>query len=177
MNKFYLIVPIVLLGVFCVYYRQFSAQQDVIAQQKAQAEQAAADQVIQQKKDAMEKAQADQQAREQAQHAEEAQQEADHLAKFEASKQKLADETANFQQEADSYSKQAADLQVQLDSLQAEHEKLARGVFELQKQVELAKIDRRSADLEVQRTYDIVAQKVAASGLTYVPPPPAATVH
>ena len=117
------------------------------------------------------------QAREQAQQAEEASQEADHLAKFEATKQKMVDETATSQQEADSYAKQAADLQTQLASLQADHEKLSRELFDLQKQVELAKIDRRNADLEIQRTYDEVTQKIAASSLTYVPPSATAVVH
>jgi hypothetical protein len=177
MNKFYLIVPIVLLGVFCVYYRQFSAQQDVIARQNAQAAQAAAALIEQNHQAAMEKARADADAREAAQRAEEARQEADHLAKFEASKQKLADETASYQQEADSYAKQAADLQAQLNSLQTDHDKLSRDVFDLQKQVELEKIARRNADLEIQRTYDMVTQKVAASGLTYAPPVSAAVVH
>jgi len=79
MNKFYLIVPIVLLGVFCVYYRQFSVQQDIIAAAKAHDAEVAAAAAAQSKKDAMEKAKADQQAREQAQHAEEARQEAEHL--------------------------------------------------------------------------------------------------
>jgi hypothetical protein len=175
MNKFYIIVPIVLLLAFGFYYRQFSAQEDVIAAQKAHDAAIAAAQVEQAKEDAMKKALADTEAREQAEREEEASQEADHLAKFEASKQKLADETANFQQEADSYSKQATDLQAQLDSLQATHETLARDVFELQKQVELAKIDRRNADLEIQRTYDIVTQKVADSALTKTPAPAAAT--
>ena len=171
MNKFYLIIPVVLLVVFCVYYRQFSVQEDIIAAQKAHdAElQAAAD--AKAKQAAIEKATAEAQAREQAQRDAEAKQEADHLAKFEANMQSLADETAKFQQEADSYARQAADLQTKLDSLQADHEKLSRDVFDLKKQVELAKIDRRSADLEIQRTYDMVTQKITASSLTYVPPP------
>jgi len=177
MNKFYLIVPIVLLGVFCVYYNQFSTQLAVTEHQKALAAQAAAAQVEQNHQAAMQKAQADAQALEEAQRAEEARQEAEHLAKFEASKQKLADETASFQQEADSYAKQAADLQAQLNSLQTDHDKLSREVFELQKQVELAKIDRRTADLEIQRTYDMVTQKITASPLTYAPPAAGAVAH
>jgi chromosome segregation ATPase len=177
MNKFYIIVPVVLLAVFCVYYQQFSTQLAVIEARKAHDAAVAAEQVEQQKKDAEARAIAEAQAREKAQLDEEAKQEADHLAKFEASKQSLADETAKFQQEADSYAKQAADLQAQLNSLQADHENLSREVFDLQKQVELGKIDRRSADLEIQRTYDIVTQKIGASSLTYVPPPPATEAH
>jgi chromosome segregation ATPase len=177
MNKFYIIVPIVFLAAFCVYYQQFSAQQAVVDAQKAQAAQAAAAQVEKDKQAAIERATADAQAREQAQQAEEASQEADHLAKFEATKQKMVDETATSQQQADGYAKQAADLQAQLASLQADHEKLSSEVFDLQKQVELAKIDRRNADLEIQRTYDMVTQKIAASSLTYVPAAATAVVH
>jgi hypothetical protein len=47
-----------------------------------------------------------------------------------------------------------------------------REVLEMAKRVELTKIDRRNAELEIQRMYDIVAQKVAASSLTQAPPPP-----
>ena len=63
MNKFYLIVPIVLLGVFCVYYNQFSTQLAVTEHQKALAAQAAAAQVEQNHQAAMQKAQADAQKR------------------------------------------------------------------------------------------------------------------
>ena len=177
MNKFYLIVPIVLLGVFCVYYHQFSVQVAVQAA-AAKAAQKAHDAQVEQEQAGHRHRKSPTIARAgKSQRDEEARQQAEHLAKFEASKQKLADETAKFQQEADSYSKEAADLQAKLDSLEATHEKLARELFDLQKQIELAKIDRRDADLEIQRAYDEVTQKVSASSLTFAPPPPTATVH
>jgi chromosome segregation ATPase len=176
MNKFYIIVPIVVLAAFIAYYSQFTKQQAVIEQKELQAKIDDDNAKKEQAEAATAKAIADAHARKEAQDAEDARQEAEHLAKYEASKQKLADETAKFQQEADGYAKQAADLQAQLDSLQASHDKASRELFDLQKQVELEKIDRRDADLEIQRTYDMVTQKVAASSLTYVPPPPAAEV-
>jgi hypothetical protein len=176
MNKFYLIAPVVALAVFIAYYVQFDKQQAVIELQKAAAAAQVKADEDKAKEAATAKAIADARARKEAQDAEEAKQEADHLAKFEASKQKFADETAKFQQQADSYARQAADLQAQLDSLQATHEKDSRELFDLQKQVELGKIDRRDADLEIQRTYDMVTQKVVASSLTYVPSPPTAEV-
>jgi chromosome segregation ATPase len=174
MNKFYLIIPVVLLAVFIARYSQFTNQFAQAELVKAHEKQLADAEVEKNKAEAIERATADARARKEAQDAEDARLEAEHLAKFEASKQKLADQTAKFQQEADSYAKQATDLQAQLDSLQATHEKASQELFDLQKQIELAKIDRRDADLEIQRTYDMVTQKVADSSLTYAPPPPTA---
>jgi hypothetical protein len=175
MNKFYFIVPVIALAAFIAYYSQFSKKE---AERKAQQEQIE----IQKKNDdekakqaAIAKAAADAQARKEAQDAQDARLAAEHIAQFEASKHRLAAETAKFQQEADGYARQAADLQTELDSLHAAHEKASRELFDLQKQIELARIDRRDADLEIQRTYDIVTQKIATSSLTYFPPqPPAA---
>ena len=174
MNKFYIIVPIVLLALFGAYYLQFSHQQDAIKQQQ--------DQAAEQKKiddENTRKAHSEQAAKEAQRHdknqrEEEARKEAEHLSKWKNTLDKVNGETAKFQQDADSFSKQAADLDIQLDSLQVAHETASRELFALQKQIELAKVDRRIADKEIQRTYYQVTQKVAASSLTYAPPPPPA---
>ncbi|HXA15123.1 MAG TPA: hypothetical protein VNW23_08355 [Opitutaceae bacterium] len=171
MNKFYLLVPVILLALFVAYYSQFSKQQDLIKQQQQQVEEQKKIDDDNAKKIASEKAAKDALIREQHQREEEARLEADHLSKWKNSIDKIKAETAQLQQDADAFAKQAADLEIELDSLQTTHETASRDLFDLQKQIELAKIDRRIADMEIQRTYDQVLQRVAASSMTYTPPP------
>jgi hypothetical protein len=47
-------------------------------------------------------------------------------------------------------------------------------VFAAAAKVEMAKIDRNNAELEIQRMYEMVAQKVDESSLAKLPPPPPA---
>ena len=72
----------------------------------------------------------------------------------------------------DKYAKEAADLELQINSLRNQKEKLNADTFELAKQVERAKIDRRNAELEIQRMVEMVAKKIADSSMTNIPPPP-----
>ena len=165
MNKFYLIVPIIALAAFIAYYANYSrdlAQRDraKLEQQQAEEREQAAE-----KQKAIEKAAADAKAREDAQRAADAAAEAEHLAKWQSSMKQMADEKAKYQANADNYAKEVSDLDIKLDQLHSDHAKASRDLFDLQKQVELLKITRREAEMEIQRTYDIVTQKVADSNL------------
>ncbi len=106
----------------------------------------------------------------------EAKKEAERLAKWLEDGQKVQDATDKYGAEADRSAKKAADLEVQLSALRTTKEKLNREAFELAKQVELAKIGRRTAELEIQRTTAMIAGKAEASSLTRPPvvvtPPP-----
>jgi septal ring factor EnvC (AmiA/AmiB activator) len=86
---------------------------------------------------------------------------------------KVLDETTKYENEAEKLSKEIAGLELAIANLRTQREDMNREVLESSKKVELAKIDRRNAELEIQRMYDIVAQKVAASFLTQAPPLPA----
>ncbi|HTQ29886.1 MAG TPA: hypothetical protein VMI53_01635 [Opitutaceae bacterium] len=171
MNKFYFILPIVLLLAFIARYHQFSLhvaevehQHELELQQKQAEDQAA-------KEAAIKKAAADAAQREEEQRKADEQALADHLAKYQASMKQMADEKAKYQAEADRYAKQVGDLDIKLDQLHDAHSKASEELFDLQKQIEQAKIDRQLADLEIQRTYDMVTQKITASNLaSYTPP-------
>jgi membrane protein involved in colicin uptake len=170
MNKFYFIIPVVLLAAFVAYYSQFSKE---FARREADKAQHLADLKAEddrKKQEAIAKAAEEAHQREEAQRAAEAAAEAERRAKWDADNQKIADETADYQQKADVYARQAADLDAQLDSLRNTHDQASRDLFDLQKQIELAKIDRRNAELEIQRTYDMVTEKVAASTLANFTP-------
>ena len=85
---------------------------------------------------------------------------------------KLLDDIATFQGEADKLAKESADLDARLNKLRNNKETLTRDSFELAKQVELAKIGRRTAEMEIQRMVDMVGQRLSASTLAQPPPPP-----
>jgi len=172
MNKFYLIVPIVLLGGFIFFYSQFNAQEKIKQDQAAAvaAEKAKQDQELKdeaEKKSAEEAQVLQQKQREADEHDEQVREQ-----KFQDDLKTVTDETQKYKDQADQLAETAAGLQTKLDSLQAAHETASRELFDLEKQIELAKIAKRDADLEIQRTYDMVTQKVAASPLaTYTPTP------
>ena len=87
---------------------------------------------------------------------------------------KLNADIAEYSGDADKYSKQVNDLELQLAKLRDQKEDLNRETFDLQKKVELAKIERRTAEMEVQRMVGMVATKLDTSPLLTPPPPPPA---
>jgi hypothetical protein len=101
--------------------------------------------------------------------ADEAKKEAEKLAKWQAEGEKIQEATDKYNAEADRSAKLAADLEVQLSSLRTAKEIVNREAFELAKVVERGKIDRRAAEMEIQRTTEMVAQKAAQSSLTRAP--------
>lgn len=88
--------------------------------------------------------------------------------------QKLNDDIALFSGEADKLAKEASDLELQLNNQRNQKEAANRMAFDMAKQVELAKVNRRNAELEIQRMVDMVAQRLNASPLSAPPPPPPA---
>jgi hypothetical protein len=59
-----------------------------------------------------------------------------------------------------------------LDSVRKAKDKANRESFDLAKQVELAKVAKRNAEFEVQRTTEMISRRAADSSLTRLPPPP-----
>lgn len=178
MKSFYLyiLVPAVLLVAFLftpsVGY--FAAQKQIAAKaarlEKEKAEKKAEED--RKRKEVEAKAAEDARARQ-------AQREAEEKAKAEKREKdykdaidKLQADIDAFNAEADKFAKEAADLEIQLTRLRARKEQVTREAFELAKQVELAKINRRNAEMEIQRMVDMVAQRLNASSLAAPPPPP-----
>ena len=101
--------------------------------------------------------------------AEEAKKEADRLAKWEAVGREIQEATEKHNADADHFAKRAAELELQLSALRTQKEQLNREAFELAKQVELGKINRRTAELEIQRITEMISRKAAASSLAHAP--------
>ena len=115
------------------------------------------------------KARADAEKRAAERLAEEAKKDAEKLARWEEEGRKLQESTDKYNAEAELSSKKSAELEIQLSALRAAKEKLNREAFELAKQVELGKINRRTADLEIQRTVEMISRKAQESSLTRGP--------
>jgi len=174
MNKFYVILPVALLLLFGGYYFKVAkpdmaatvlADEKRIGDERA-AEEAKRKEIEAKAQDDARKAQAVRDAKEH-ERLEKAQRDKDEQDR------KVLDETTKYEKEAEKLSKQIAALEIEITNLRNKREDMNREVLELAKKGELAKIDRRNAELEIQRMYDVVAQKVAASSLTQAPPPPA----
>ncbi|MBA3850419.1 MAG: hypothetical protein C0502_10565 [Opitutus sp.] len=173
----YVLLPAILLAAFLFtpgtgYFssmQQLAEKHKRVAAEKAAAK--AADDA--RRADIEKKAAEDAKRRQEQREAEEKAKEQKKVKEHEDAMKQLRDETAKYTAEADAYQKETNSLELQLNDLRNQKEKSNREVFELSKQVELAKVSRRNAELEIQRMVDIVAQKVGASSFAAMPPPPA----
>jgi chromosome segregation ATPase len=172
MNKSYVIVPLVLLAVFGFFYngalKEMKEKEDariakIDATNKAEAER---------KKAIEEKAQAEAAKRQE-------ERAANDKAKEEKKEKDYQDAMTALKKEADDYTtqvakltKEAADLEADILKTRNDKERLTREALELAKQVELAKINRRTSELEIQRMIEMVSKKLGESSLTAIPPPP-----
>ena len=172
MNKSYLIVPAVLLAVFAFFYN--GALNEMKMKEEARiaaiAKIAAAD--------AARKAEVEQKATAEAVKRQEERAATD-KAREDKKERDYQDAMNALKKEADDYStqtaklnKEAADLEASLLQTRTDKERLTRESLELAKQVELAKINRRTAELEIQRMFDMVAKRLNDSSIATSPPPP-----
>lgn len=173
MNKYYLIVPAILLGAFLFFYN--GALHEMEAKEAAKmAEKAAIKAADDKRKAEIEaKAAADAKRRQEERDAEELARLEKKEKDYQDAMKKLKDESDNYSAEADRLAKEGADLEIQLSALRTQKDKSSRETFELAKQVELAKIGRRNAEIEIQRMVEILGTKAGASSLATLPPPPA----
>ncbi len=172
----YLIPPTIMLGLFMIVYfshvekthAKEKAKADLIAKEKADADQ--------KKKVAEAKAREDAKKRNEEREAEEAKKEKEKADKQAANDKEVRDATAQYNAEADKSAKEAGALEIELDRLRKEKDKLSRETFDLAKQVELARIARRNAELEIQRVTEMIHRRASDSALVkppVIPPAPA----
>ena len=158
-----------MLAIFIVFYLSATKKHEEKERQHIAAAAAQKATKDAEKKRIEDVARADAEKRRQEREAADAKKEADKVAKWEAEGRKVQEATDKFNAEADKFAKQAAALELQLTSLRAEKEKLNREAFEQAKLVELGKINRRTAELEIQRITAMIAAKAAQSSLARPP--------
>jgi hypothetical protein len=170
----YLIFPTLMLGLFLVFY--FSHKKDAEAQEAAKAAEMAKKDAEEAKKKAdAEKAAADNARENQKKHEEEERQkEETRVAKQAAADKEVKDTTDGYLARGDKASKEVAAREIELDTLHKQRDALNRATFDAAKEVELAKIARRNAELETQRMLERVSKLASESILARMPPPPPA---
>lgn len=173
----YLIAPAVMLGVFMVFYFSYvekaHAKEEAV-KAKAIAEKKAADE---KKRVAENKAREDAKKRQDDRDAEDRKKEKERADKQAAEDKKVKDATDEAIAKFKASEAEGKKLQAELDSLRSEKDKLTRETFDLAKQVELARIARRNAEIESQRFTEMISKRASDSSLTrlpVVPPAPAA---
>lgn len=165
----YLIFPSVMLAGFLVIY--FSHREKAEAKEKAHIAQVAREKADaeEKKKVAEAKAREDAKKRQDERDAEERKKEADKAAKQAADDKKVRDQTAEYTAKGDSAAKQVSALEIELDRLRKEKDKTSREAFDMAKQVELTRIARRNAELEIQRMNEMVIRRASESSMTRPP--------
>ena len=167
----YVIFPTVMLGVFLFFYFAEAKQAEIKEKQRsAELAKQKADEA-EKKRIAEEKARVDSARRQAERAAEDAKREADKLAKWQAEGKRIQDDTDKSVADADRYAKQVAELEIQLDSARKAKDKASREAFDLLKTVERSKVDRRNAEVEIQRLTEMVARRASDSSLTRVAGP------
>jgi chromosome segregation ATPase len=172
--SFYLFLPLILLVAFLftpsVGY--FAAQKKIEAREIAQAEELARVKAAEDEKRAEieKRAEEDARARQEESAKAELAKEEKKRKDYEDAIAKLEEDIKTFSGEADAFAAEIANLEIQLVKLRDRKEAEDRETLELAKQVELAKIDRRIAEMEIQRMVAMVREDLNSSPLL-VPPP------
>lgn len=167
---FYLILPLVAMLAFAGYYfgvfhkaelEKQHAKEVATAQKKA--EEAA------KKKIDEEKAARDAKQRADEKRKQEDDKRAERERRQKEEDDKLRDETAKAETRANKLGKDHADLEIQLVEIRRTREAEQHKAFDMLREVELAKVDRRNAELELQLDTEKIASRVDASSMVQMP--------
>jgi hypothetical protein len=169
----YIIVPILAIVAFLFFYNSESKrihETAVAAAAKKEADEKAADaERSRLRAAAMEKARQLEDQR----NAEEKEKLLKKEAEFEAGIKAILDEGNKYSADADKYKQEAVALEKELEALRTQKQNLSRKSIEMNKEIAQAMIARNTAELEVHRYAEMVAQKANQSSLTRLTPPPA----
>jgi hypothetical protein len=171
---FYVLFPVALLAIFTLVYLSSRSEAEAkeaahkaeVAQLKAEADE--------KKKLAEAKAREDAEARNIQRAADEAKAAKDKEDKYNAEMARIKEDTDKSNATADEFSKKVSELTIELDTLHKQKDALTRESFELDKQVELADVERRNAEMEIQRYDAMIADRADQSAMAKMPPPPPA---
>jgi Flp pilus assembly protein TadB len=163
MNKFYLIIPAVLLVVFSGIYINYmgqAAEKEAAAQRAAEIK-AAEEQARREEGERQARLDAERRAAERA--LEEQRREEERVARFQAGVKALEDEAAGFAAEAAKQQAEIESITATLDALRNERAAALASNLAFELEVERARIAKRNAELEVQRLVEMVARRAGTS--------------
>lgn len=165
----YLLAPAVMMGVFLIFYFSYVEKahaKEREAKARVEADKKAADE---KKKVAEAKARDDAKKRQDERDAEERKKEKERADKQAAEDKKVRDQTNEALARGKAAEDKAKALEAQLDNLRKEKDRLSREAFDIAKQVELARIARRNAELEIQRMTEMISKRASDSSLVRPP--------
>ncbi|HVU18148.1 MAG TPA: hypothetical protein VHD32_14575 [Candidatus Didemnitutus sp.] len=172
MNKYYVIVPAALLIGFIFVYRgavKDMEEREAHLHQVAEAKKADEEHHRQElEKKAAEDAAKQQKIRDEEERAKLAKEEHD----YQTAMNTLKTEADGYASEGDKLTKESNQLEIDIAKSRELRDKTTNEAFDLSKQVELEKINRRNAEMEIQRLIEMVGKKASDSTLTAMPPPP-----
>ena len=163
MNRLYIIVPLALLAVFSGVYWQHN--QEAAEQAKEKAVAVAQTKAIEEAK----KAESDRQSREDtakretARLAEEQKKDLEKRSKWETDSVRIAEDTSAYTAKAAEAAKQVETLQKQLADLRASRKTLNEEAFSAAHDTEILSIQKRDAELEIQRMNEILVRKAGGT--------------
>jgi hypothetical protein len=167
----YIIFPGIMLGLFLAFYFTHKKEAEELEQkQLMEARQKEAAEVAKKKK-AEEEAAKNASENRRKHDEEEKAKDATRIAKQAAADKEVKDRTDADIARGDKAGKEVAAREIELDALRKKKEQINKEAFELAKQVELAKIARRNAELESQRMHERVSRVAGESSLSRMPPP------
>jgi len=168
----YLILPAVMTVVFGVFY--VNHEKDVLSRESTRSKQIADKKAA----DKSSKDSAEAKAKESAKitqmerEAADIKRDAAKKAQQDAVDKEIKDSTNISLVEADASSKKAKALEAELERLQKERDRAGRESFDLAKQVELAMVAKRNAEMEEQRLTEMIARRASDAAMAKIPPPP-----
>ncbi|GAB1488507.1 hypothetical protein MASR2M8_09520 [Opitutaceae bacterium] len=175
MNKIYIIAPTVLLAIYIFFYRGFLTENEAKVARLEQEKAAIVAAEAAKKADTERKSREDT-AKRAADRAAKEKEEADkRLEKFNSDNKKILDDKSGYDADSQRYTKMIADFERELAALRAQKEAVGRENLELLKKVELARIAKRNAELNIQRMTEMISRRAATSSLTTPPPAPASS--
>jgi chromosome segregation ATPase len=169
MNRYYIILPVVLMAIFVFFERGAAKEAKIVEQQKIVEAQKKKDEELAKKKELEKKAQIDSDKRNAERIAEEKLKAAKKQAEYEAKIQKMKDDLKRYTDDVELNNKLVIKLEAELANKTGKREIENRAVFELAKKVEVSKKMRRSAELEVQRYNEMLSNRANESVLTKAP--------
>jgi hypothetical protein len=171
---FYVLFPSALLALFVVFY--LSSREETLQREREHAAQVARDKADAdaKKQIAEQKAHEDADKRAAERKAEDDKAAADKEAKYAADMAHIKAETDKANAEGDVYAKKVSELSIELDTLRKQRDELTEQSFNLEKQVDLKQIERRNAELEIQRYTEMLANRADGSIMAKMPIMPVA---
>lgn len=167
----YFIIPAICTAAFLFFYFSHVEQAEaaLLAKKEAIAKQDAEDKARKAALEERARIDADKKSKERAE--EDAKKEADKAAKWAADGKKIEDERSESIKIGSDHTAKINLLEKEIAALRAKKDQSNRDFLEQARQVELAKIERRNAELEVQRLTTFVTRKAEEAAISKDPTP------